>query len=275
MTQASGRGPGPRQSRRPPRPEPAGATGVGVGVGAIGPPGLRERKKQQTRLAIADVAMQLFAARGFDAVTVADVAAAADVSVKTVFNYFPVKEALVLAEYDDLDSERLRAVLARAPGETVLAAVRRHTLTTAERLRALPPERRAALRKIIQAAPSIEAHWREHARRHEAALAQLLAEETGAPASDVLPAAVAGLLGVLARLGLCDVTGWPDGRQRSQARGAAEIARAFERLAQGLGGYAVRPAPGAPASAPASSRTPEAPQDPRDAPALAAPGAKK
>jgi AcrR family transcriptional regulator len=53
--------------------------------------GLRERKKRQTRLAISDVAMGLFAERGFDRVTVADVAKAADVSVNTVFNYFPTK----------------------------------------------------------------------------------------------------------------------------------------------------------------------------------------
>ena len=59
--------------------------------------GLRERKKRQTREAIAQAAMALFVARGFDAVTVADVARAADVSEKTVFNYFPAKEDLVFA----------------------------------------------------------------------------------------------------------------------------------------------------------------------------------
>src|SRR3954453_21170674 len=57
--------------------------------------GLRERKKQQTREQIARVAMKLFLKRGFDAVTVAEVAEAADVSEKTVFNYFPAKEDLV------------------------------------------------------------------------------------------------------------------------------------------------------------------------------------
>ena len=59
--------------------------------------GLRERKKRQTREAIAAAAMALFVARGFDAVTVAEVARAADVSEKTVFNYFPAKEDLVFA----------------------------------------------------------------------------------------------------------------------------------------------------------------------------------
>ena len=58
--------------------------------------GLRERKKQRTREDIAAAAMALFSARGFDDVTVADVARAADVSEKTVFNYFPTKEDLVV-----------------------------------------------------------------------------------------------------------------------------------------------------------------------------------
>ena len=57
--------------------------------------GLRARKKRQTRAAIAAAAMDLFQARGFDAVTIADIAAAADVSRKTIFNYFPAKEDLV------------------------------------------------------------------------------------------------------------------------------------------------------------------------------------
>ena len=57
--------------------------------------GLRERKKRETRETIARTAMDLFVERGYDAVTVADVARAADVSEKTVFNYFPAKEDLV------------------------------------------------------------------------------------------------------------------------------------------------------------------------------------
>lgn len=60
--------------------------------------GRRERKKQQTRQAISDVATTLFFERGFDAVTVAEVAAAADVAVQTVFNHFPAKEDLFFDE---------------------------------------------------------------------------------------------------------------------------------------------------------------------------------
>ena len=60
--------------------------------------GRRERKKQQTRQAISDVATTLFLERGFDAVTVAEVAQAADVAVQTVFNHFPAKEDLFFDE---------------------------------------------------------------------------------------------------------------------------------------------------------------------------------
>lgn len=60
--------------------------------------GRRERKKQQTRQAISNVATTLFLERGFDAVTVAEVAQAADVAVQTVFNHFPAKEDLFFDE---------------------------------------------------------------------------------------------------------------------------------------------------------------------------------
>ncbi|MGK5530325.1 TetR/AcrR family transcriptional regulator [Streptomyces sp. URMC 129] len=87
--------------------------------------GLRERKKQQTRQHISDVATGLFLERGFDAVTVAEVAEAADVSVNTVYNYFPTKEELFLdrgAEFVDRPSRRVRE---RAPGESAADAILR------------------------------------------------------------------------------------------------------------------------------------------------------
>src|SRR6266496_368056 len=99
-------------------------------------PGLRERKKQQTHQAIAEAAQQLFAERGFDAVTVAEVARAADVSEGTVFNYFPTKEDLFYGGMEAFEAELVEAVGQRAPGESVPAAFRRFVLERSVRLAA-------------------------------------------------------------------------------------------------------------------------------------------
>src|SRR5918994_7068400 len=87
-------------------------------------PGLRERKKEQTRQLIADTARRLFAERGFESVTVAEVARAANVAEKTVFNYFPTKEELFYSRLKAFEEELLDAVRERAPGESIVAAVR-------------------------------------------------------------------------------------------------------------------------------------------------------
>src|SRR4029453_18007486 len=87
-------------------------------------PGLRERKKQQTRQLIADTARRLFAERGFDRVTVAEIAREADVAEKTVFNYFPTKEDLFYSRLEAFQEELLAAIRTREPGETVLAGFR-------------------------------------------------------------------------------------------------------------------------------------------------------
>jgi AcrR family transcriptional regulator len=85
--------------------------------------GLRDEKKQATRTAIADAALVLFLAKGFDRVTVAEVARAANVSVNTVFNYFPTKEDLFFDRQDEVVQRLAAAVRGRADGETPAAAV--------------------------------------------------------------------------------------------------------------------------------------------------------
>src|SRR3954454_18963520 len=87
-------------------------------------PGLRERKKQQTRQLIAETARRLFAERSFEAVTVAEIARAADVSEATVFNYFPTKEDLFYSRLEAFEDDLLSTIRDRAPGETILAAFR-------------------------------------------------------------------------------------------------------------------------------------------------------
>jgi AcrR family transcriptional regulator len=87
--------------------------------------GLRERKKLRTRRAIAGAALRLFAERGFDETTISDIAAAADVSPRTFFSYFPSKDDVVFAEMDERLAD-VRAGLAERPsGETPLGTFRR------------------------------------------------------------------------------------------------------------------------------------------------------
>jgi AcrR family transcriptional regulator len=87
--------------------------------------GLRERKKLRTRRTIAGAALRLFAERGFEETTISDIAAAADVSPRTFFSYFPSKDDVVFAEMDERLAD-VRARLAERPdGETPLGTFRR------------------------------------------------------------------------------------------------------------------------------------------------------
>ena len=97
------------------------------------PAGLRARKRERTRDAIADAAISLFLARGFDHVPVADIAARAEVSKPTLFRYFPAKEDLVLHRIADHNGEAARVVRARPPGVSLLAALHRHFLAGLDR----------------------------------------------------------------------------------------------------------------------------------------------
>src|ERR1700723_2371425 len=88
-------------------------------------PVLRERKKAKTRLAISNLATKMFIERGFDDVTVAEVAATADVSVATIFNYFETKEDLFFDRDGETIEAQRRCVLERKAGETIASALHR------------------------------------------------------------------------------------------------------------------------------------------------------
>src|SRR3954453_17817209 len=120
--------------------------------------GLRERKKQQTRQRIAEAARRLFGERGFERVTVAEVARAADVSEQTVFNYFPTKEDLFYWRVDSFARGVLAAVREREPGESVLLAFRRFVLAQRGLLGRPDPEARdqlVAITRTITDSPAL------------------------------------------------------------------------------------------------------------------------
>src|SRR5438874_6780454 len=112
-------------------------------------PGLRERKKQQTRQQIFDAASRLFEAKGFKEVTVAEIARAADVSEVTVFNYFPTKEDLFYGGMQFFEQELIEAVRNRPRTEPAIKAFRRRLLEGTDAL--LSRERLAAISRASQA----------------------------------------------------------------------------------------------------------------------------
>lgn len=89
----------------------------------VPPAGLRAWKKERTRTTISDVATGLFMRDGFEEVTLAQIAAAAEVSVKTVFNYFPSKEDLFFDRADDVIGALVDAVVERPAGTTIVGAL--------------------------------------------------------------------------------------------------------------------------------------------------------
>ena len=86
--------------------------------------GLRDRKKAQTRQAISDAATGLFMDRGFEQVTIAEIADVADVSIKTVFNYFATKEDLFFDRADELVGNLIHTITERQPGQSVADSLR-------------------------------------------------------------------------------------------------------------------------------------------------------
>ncbi|WP_217245314.1 TetR/AcrR family transcriptional regulator [Streptomyces sp. AC602_WCS936] len=138
-------------------------------------PGLRERKKQRTIRTLSDTAVRLFVEKGFDAVSVAEVAAAAEVSKPTLFRYFPAKEDLVLHRIADHEGEAARVV---AQGPTPLAALRRHFLAGLERcdpVTGLNDDPGVlAFHTLLYGTPALVARMHTHLERSEAALGQAL-----------------------------------------------------------------------------------------------------
>jgi AcrR family transcriptional regulator len=148
--------------------------------------GRRERKKAQTRKALADAALELFLERGFDQVGVKEIADAADVSVTTLFKHFPGKEALLFDQEDDIEAALVGAVRGRPPGWTIVDALREHILRDVSD--GGPGE---DFLRLVESTPALREYGKRMWMRHETALAKAIAEETGAAENDVACAALA------------------------------------------------------------------------------------
>ncbi len=159
------------------------------------PLGLRERKRLRTHRTISETAISLFLQRGYDQVSVADIAAAAEVSRRTLFAYFASKDDLVLHRIADHEDEAARVVRDRAPGEAPLDALHRHlraALTRRDPITGLcdTPEVVAFYRLVVDT-PSLASALMRYQSRSQDALATALREVT--PPGDPQPERVAHL----------------------------------------------------------------------------------
>ncbi|MCB9760780.1 MAG: TetR family transcriptional regulator [Alphaproteobacteria bacterium] len=137
------------------------------------PLSLRERKKRQTRGAIRDAALKLFLEQGYTETTIQEIARAADVSVGTLFNYFPNKESLLADDFDPVFIEHLRA---RPPDEPLFTAFRR---AFEAGLAAVPPdeaEKMLARAQLVRTVPALRAAATLDHEQSAALLTELLAE---------------------------------------------------------------------------------------------------
>jgi AcrR family transcriptional regulator len=235
-----GRAPEPAAARPAAAPDPEPAPPAA----AAKPPrsGRRELRRQETRARIVEAAAELFAERGFDAVSVAEIARRAGVVEKTVFNHFPLKEGLVFEADPPIRGALLAAVRDRPAGESVAAAAGGFVVSAIAVLGTVhAADGVATMARIVRGSRTLQIREREILAELTAALAAQIAEETDPPDGALEPLLVAhAVLGLYA--GLLDLA-----RDRLLAgeRGPRLVGRLRERgerglalLQFGLAGYA-------------------------------------
>ena len=205
--------------------------------------GLRARKKRAAREAIAATARRLFAERGFDAVTVAEIAAAADVSEKTVFNHFPTKEDLAFAGREEGLMRLVADITERPPGTSVLDVFRALTATVIDDLVAPGDEDLLTVARIIRRQPHAAGAPDRGVGVGGRGVTAAIAETSGAADDDLVPAIVARTLWWTHRsIFLVALHGLLAEEDREQLVARLRVAadRAYDQLAGGLGEYGRR-----------------------------------
>ena len=203
--------------------------------------GLRERKKNASRLAISQIATKMFIDRGFENVTVVEVAAAADVSVATIFNYFPTKEDLFFDRELEIIEAHARFVRERKKSESITQALHREARNAIAT--ALPPlfnGNVGAFLATVDASPALRARVRLALEKTEATLAAAIADSTKAKDGDPKPRVVAAMMMAIERVLLEKVRGnifRGDGIAMSKRSLLRECDVAFELMSAGVGAY--------------------------------------
>ncbi|GGU47393.1 TetR/AcrR family transcriptional regulator [Streptomyces violascens] len=194
------------------------------------PTGLRARKKERTREAIADAAVSLFLEHGFDRVSVNEIAAAAEISKPTLFRYFPTKEDLVLHRFADHQGEAARVVRGRESGIEPVAALRRHFQAALDRYDPVTGlndhPQVVAFHRLVFSTPSLAGRLTRYQLEDEEALADALGEGIQA---HVQAAQVLAIQRVLARANWQKIA---DGRTASDVHpeAVADADEAFSEL---------------------------------------------
>jgi AcrR family transcriptional regulator len=139
-------------------------------------PGLRERKRQQTRERLTRAAMALFLERGFEATTLDDIAAAADISRRSFFHYFDSKEDVVFAWHEEITAALVAEIAARPASESMLAAAEN---AIAAMVRQIEPGEAIAMARLKRDNPALQARDQVKYEQLERALAEALARRAG------------------------------------------------------------------------------------------------
>lgn len=152
--------------------------------------GLRELKKDRMRKSISNLATRLFIEKGYHNVTMAEIAEKAQVSVPTLFNYFPSKEALVFDEDKEQENELIDAVVSRKQGTSILDALRDFTIQHAT----LEPEELKNFKTfnhLIDSTPELSNYAKSMWMRHEQSLASIIQKEAKKKISKIEAEAIA------------------------------------------------------------------------------------
>ena len=219
---------------------------VGLGL-AAGPDrevpgeGLRERKKRLTRKLLSDTATRMFVARGFDEVRIADIAAACGVSEKTVWNYFPAKETLLLDVEDaTVDAIRRETGNGAPPVEAMLRVLDRELQHTTDQLAADPPGATLVIQRfaeLVDSVPTLRNYHRGMMDRLVDATAEAIADSLGRAADDPETQIAATSLVGLFRIQLRAIRQLADGTMSPRAvqqRARSEVRRAATVIDHGL-----------------------------------------